>query len=270
MEEVSEMSVVDTHKWLVKLKNAYENTENLNMASVQCEILCKPLVDVFQTSCDDIYNELIQNGLFKPHEVEALEWQEQRGIWDETKAAYERLQKLWNGPEVAIYIFPITKEEAISHKNGIAYANALFLFISEKIEKEEICALVAHEYHHICRIAYLGKNFNQMTLKDSLLIEGMAECAVEELYGEKWLGPWLKWYSKKELSTIWKDHFLPSLSVEGLHNHFPFLYGGQLPKSIGYCIGYEIVCSFKKNFPFRDPLTTPSEEILAGSDFTTL
>ncbi len=73
----------------------------------------------------------------------------------------------------------------------------MFLFIARGLEKEELKALLAHEYNHVCRLQYVNKTLDEMTLRDSLILEGLAECAVEELYGDKWLAPWLKHYSKK-------------------------------------------------------------------------
>ena len=262
------MSVVPTHLWLRKLLKAYKNLKGQSVEVIQCEILCSPLVDVFfNASPKEVQYELIQNGLFKSYELIDLLEMEKKGMWDTIQEEYERLKKLWCGPEVPIYIFPITKEDAITNKNGIAYRQAVFLFVSEKLEKEEFCSLFAHEYNHVCRLHYLNKSFDDVTLKDSLLLEGLAECAVEELYGDQWVAPWLKLYTMEELKFIWQAHFLPFLEVKGVHNHVPFLYGDPLPKWIGYCIGYEIVRTYKKNFSAQELYVKSTDEILAGSDF---
>lgn len=262
------MSVIPTQPWLRKLSQAYKNSNGKSVEAIQCEIICSPLVDVFlRASPQEVQYELIQNGLFKPCEMVDLEALEKKGVWNTIQEAYEQLRKLWSGPEVPIYIFPITKENAITNKNGVAYRESVFLFVSEKLEKEELCALIAHEYNHICRLRYLNKSFDEMTLKDSLLLEGLAECAVEELYGDQWVAPWLRLYTMEELLLIWQEHFLPFLEVQGVHNHFPFLYGDPLPKWIGYCIGYEIVRTYKKNFSAQKLYVKSTDEILAGSDF---
>lgn len=134
-------------------------------------------------------------------------------------------------------------------------------------------ALFAHEYHHICRLSFLKKSPQEMLLKDSLIIEGLAEWAVEELYGEKWLSPWTKNYSFVEAMCLWKKHFVPALSLKGVINHHPFLYGdlsSGLPKWAGYCLGYKIVQSYVKNCgPVKQHILNniPADEIIAGSDF---
>ena len=262
------VSVLSTHLWLKKLLKAYENPKGKSAEAIQCEIICKPLMNIFShASPNEIQYELLQNGLFKSYEVDGIGELEKKGIWHTIQKEYERLKKRWGGPEVPIYIFPITKEKPKIYKNGVAFHHTVFLFVSEKLEKEELCALFAHEYNHVCRLHYLKKSFDEVTLKDSLLLEGLAECAVEELYGEQWIAPWLQLYTNEELLRIWRKNFLPFLNVQGVHNHYSFLYGEPLPKWVGYCIGYEIVRTYKKNLSPQELLSKPTDEILAGSDF---
>ena len=54
------------------------------------------------------------------------------------------------------------------------------------LQKQELQALFAHEYNHVCRIHIL-KTLDEMTLLDSLILEGLAEDAVKDLYGENGL-----------------------------------------------------------------------------------
>ena len=250
------------------MSEAYKKPNGKNFEEIQCEVICSPLVDVFLDAYpEEIQYELRQNGLFEPHETVDIVALEAKGVWQIVQEEYVRLKERWQGPAAAVYIFPITKVNALANKNGIAYKDAVFLFVSAELEKEELQALFAHEYNHVCRLHYLNKSLDAVTLKDSLLLEGLAECAVEELYGDKWLAPWLKLYTMEELLRIWKKHFLSVLDVQGVHNHFAFLYGGQLPKWIGYCIGYEIVRTYKKNCPTNELYEKTTDEILAGSDF---
>ena len=112
-----------------------------------------------------------------------------------------------------------------------------------------------------------------MQLKDSVVIEGMAECAVQEVYGEKWLSPWTKRYSIEEALAMWEQFFVPALHIKGVNNHHPFLYGDKnkgLPLWIGYCVGYYIVQSYLQNHgPIEQSnlYKIPTEEIIEGSDF---
>ncbi len=262
------MSVRPTNQWLNNFNNVRKGHNEKNLEEIQCTLLCHPLKDVFiDLSPEEIQYNLQQNGLFQAHEEVAVDELEKEHVWEIVQKEFERLKKQWNGPDVPIYIFPITLEQSQTRKNGVAYPNAVFLFIARGLEKEELKALLAHEYNHVCRLQYVNKTLDEMTLRDSLILEGLAECAVEELYGDKWLAPWLKHYSKKEVLKIWQVNFLPVLDIQGVQNHIEFLYGGKLPKWIGYCIGYEIVRTYKKNFPKGKLYLKSAQEIVAGSDF---
>ncbi|QDQ00955.1 hypothetical protein FOH38_11055 [Lysinibacillus fusiformis] len=262
------MSVRPTDEWLNNFIIVRKRNHDKSLEEIHCSILCNPLVDVFiDFSPEEIQYVLLQNGLFQAHEEIAMEALEKQDTWKIVQEEFERLKKQWNGPNVPIYIFPINQEQTFTRKNGVSYPNGLFLFIASGLEKEELKALFAHEYNHVCRLQYINKSLDEMTLSDSLILEGLAECAVEELYGNKRLAPWLKSYSMEDLLKIWESDFVPVLDVQGVHNHFDFLYGGKLPKWIGYCIGYEIVRTYKKNFPTSEPYLKSAVELVAGSDF---
>ena len=128
---------------------------------------------------------------------------EKQNIWEIVEQGVSALKKVYGKVQryQSIYI-PLNKvkpkrKEQAPTKNGVAYKGALFLFLSEGLLVEEIKALVAHEYNHVCRLNYLGLEPNRIPLKDSLIIEGFGEFAVKELYGEKWMAPWTNLYSYK-------------------------------------------------------------------------
>ena len=158
-------------------------------------------------------------------------------------------------------------------KNGVTYKRGLFLFVTDGLRVEEIKALFAHEYNHVCRLNYLGLDPKKIPLKDSLIIEGFGEFAVKELFGEKWLGPWIDLYSFEDSIKVWNKHFIPHLNLLGSEKHQIFLYGkagSQFPKWIGYHIGFQIVDSFqKKHGPFNnyEIYQKSSDELIAGSNF---
>jgi len=226
--------------------------------------------------------ELLNYGLFEPNEwmniKDTVKEMEAQKVWKIVEKEYQHLRKLWNGPAVSIYIFPVKQgipesKEKMPHKNGVAYRGALFLFLSANLPKKELKAMLAHEYNHVCRLNYLDLAPTKITLKDSLIIEGLGEYAVKDLYGEKWLAPWSNLYSFEDAVAIWKRRFIPSLNVLDVKNHYRFLYGkarSPLPKWIGYHIGYQIVDSFQKaHGPFHNGelYYKSSDEIIAGSKF---
>ena len=246
-------------------------------------MLCAPIVESYpKLSPEELQYELLSHGLFDP-----IEWtdignqvkiMEKQSVWKIVDQEYRLLKSLWKGPEVLIYIFPIKKvnrgeKRQAPTKNGVAYKKRLFLFFSDGLEEEEIKATLAHEYNHVCRLNYLALKPNKVPLKDSLIIEGLGEFAVKELYGEKWLGPWIGLYKFADSIKVWDKHFIPQLNLLGTANHKPFLYGkarSPFPKWIGYHIGYQIVDTFqKKHGPFTsyELYQKSSDELIAGSSF---
>lgn len=261
------MSVIPTDEWLNELI-ASQKLNHKNLEDLQRSILCNRLVEIFiGGSLDEIQFELLQQGLFQSHEKIDINKLKKQNVWEVVQKEFNYLKERWSGPNIPIYIFPITQEQTITKKNGVAYPNAMFLYIGE-LEKQELKALFAHEYNHVCRLQYVNKSLDDVTLLDSLILEGLAECAVEEIYGDKWLAPWLRYYSKDKMLGIWERHFFPQINIQGLNNHVEFLYGGKLPRWIGYCIGYEIVRTYIKNHSSNKLHEKSSEEILAGSDFS--
>ncbi|WP_155593337.1 DUF2268 domain-containing protein [Lysinibacillus cavernae] len=261
------MAVVSTDKWLDEFVNAKKSKRKDELDNLQCSILCNRLVNLFQDGFpEEVQFTLQQQGLFLPHEAVELEELKKHNVWHWVQQEFLFLQQKWHGPTVPIYIFPITQQQTMTNKNGVAYPHALFLFIGE-VETQELQALFAHEYNHVCRLHTVKKSLDEMTLLDSLILEGLAECAVKDIYGDKWLAPWLNNYTFDEIIALWKTHFLPNLQLRGVEKHRPFLYGGELPPWIGYCIGYRIIQSYKTNHSSTNPLFISSQDLLAGSDF---
>lgn len=269
------MSVIETHTWLNTFVKACKKQQSREPYFIQCETLCGPLKEwIPKISAEELHYHLLEQGLFEPGEwkeivntVQKMEKTNMRGLVNQE---YKRLKKRWNGPEAPIFIFPIKKG---IKKNGVTFMGAIFLFLSPDLLEEEIKAIFAHEYNHVCRLAYLDVENKKLTLKDSLMIEGLGEFAVKELYGEKWLGPWVHLYAFKEIVGLWERYFVPSLNIMGKEQHDMFLYGKdnrQLPKWIGYHIGFQIVNSYQmRHGPFKNNelYAKTSEELIAGSKF---
>lgn len=254
------MSVIKTQPWLYEFIELCEEQSGKDASYIQCETLCGPLEGLKPKSTPEVWQYELQNyGLFEPYEwtnlKSTLKKLEDQKVWQIVEQEYQYLRRLWKGPKVSIYIFPIKNAnmklgKQTPNKNGVAYSGSLFLFVSVDLPLTELKALLAHEYNHVCRIKHLDLASNKITLKDSLIIEGLGEYAVKDLYGEKWLGPWVNLYSFEDASAIWKRRFIPSLNVQDINNHYPFLYGkarGPLPKWIGYHLGFQIVDSYQKS-----------------------
>lgn len=280
------MSVIQTQSWLYNFVELCEKQSEKDKSYIQREILCEPLKEWFPDINPEVVQyELLRQGLFEPDEwftiKSTVKEMESKKIWHLVKQEYKYLRKLWKGPKVSIYIFPLKKAnlklgEQIPTKNGVAYKNALFLFLSTDLKEVEIKALLAHEYNHVCRLKYLDLMPDKISLRDSLIIEGLGEYSVKELHGEKWIAQWTKHYSYEEALYFWKKHFIPSLNVMGITKHHRFLFGKDrsgLPQWIGYHLGYHIVNSFQENhgpFDKGELYKKSAEEIIAGSNFPIL
>jgi len=261
------MSVIPTNEWLHEIMKIQKLLPKRNIYELQRSIICNPLIEIFNSgNPEEIQFELQQQGLYLPHENLAIQMLEKQNVWLIVQEEFNYLKEKWNGPNVPIYILPITQEQTMTNKNGTAYPNAIFLFVGE-LKKQELRALFAHEYNHVCRLHCINKSLNEVTLLDSLILEGLAECAVEEIYGDEWLTPWLGNYSMEKMLEIWEKYFLSQMNSQGLAHHVEFIYGGKLPQWIGYCIGYEIVRTYIKNHSSNKLLLKDSKEILTGSDF---
>nr|WP_243847104.1 DUF2268 domain-containing putative Zn-dependent protease [Thalassobacillus devorans] len=200
-----------------------------------------------------------------------------KGLWEVAAREYRRLKRKWQGPDTAIYIFPVAQFHLPSRtrqivKSGLSFRRCLFLFLAPDVPDIEIKALLAHEYNHICRLAETKYKADEMPLKEALVMEGLAEYAVKEMYGEKQVSHWTKRYRERDILRIWNRHFLPELELKGQENHQPYLYGksGPLPEWIGYQIGYEIVEGFQKQSSYHsmsDLLRLSADKLIAGSFF---
>ncbi|HWL26212.1 MAG TPA: DUF2268 domain-containing putative Zn-dependent protease [Ureibacillus sp.] len=247
------------------------------------ESLYESVKEIFpDISREELYYELMNHGLFAPNELKDLEISLQnlsrKNVWRIVQEEYERLMKLWCGKECPIFILPLTNNRPIidgieAYKNGVSYIEAVFLFVSKEVSDMELKAMFAHEYHHYCRLNILQKEPEIMPLKESLILEGMAEWMVRALYGEQWCSPWTSQYSIDQLSEIWQSSFVSKLNLKGVENHQPFLYGDgtqQLPRWIGYCMGFSIVNSYIEKNPgvdYQTLLQMKADEIILGSAF---
>ncbi|MDX8047171.1 DUF2268 domain-containing protein [Gracilibacillus sp. S3-1-1] len=117
-------------------------------------------------------------------------------------------------------------------------------------------AVIAHEFHHNIRFSYVDWDHGNVTVGDYLIIEGLAESFVKELYGEALLGPWVTSFDQENLAysiEIIRD----SLEIKGFAEVSSFMFGdtiaeeqGYQPVGLspfaGYAVGYQAVQSFMK------------------------
>ncbi|MFE8696364.1 DUF2268 domain-containing protein [Cytobacillus sp. FJAT-53684] len=255
------MGVVRTDKWL---DEEFEKPMRI----------CQKFMESFlEDNPDKIYNYLRTFGMYKPNRKTFANYQQMKelNIWDCAEKIFDKYKKQWRGPDIPVYIFPIassnglfTKQE--NRKSGVAFKDKLFLFISPFEDEQELEALFVHEYHHICRLKKQNKRLEEATLLDSIILEGLAEYAVETCCGKKYRADWCNYYTRKEIKNYWEKYIQKDIDVnknQRLHDEILFGYKGY-PKMIGYAAGYEIVSMFnnKREITIRDSFSLDSKRFL--------
>lgn len=250
------MTIIRTDEWL---RESYSDPV----------VLCEQLEDYFdKANAVDIYRHLMIHGMYQPtrNGQEIVAMLEEMTVWSIVEHEHRQLRKLWNGPDIPIFIFPAEKRsKRLKHdfngKSGLAFKDKLFLFVSEENETDEIRALFTHEYNHVARLKKANKKEVDFVLLDAVVLEGLAENAVRERFGEDWLASWTSYYSDEELAKLWKTLIHPHWEIQENHRkYYDLLYGLRFyPKMLGYSVGYFLV----KKYLETNHLTT--KEILSHS-----
>lgn len=272
------MGVINTREMIHSFIKQRKQKPKVEYINVQREQLCEPIIEKLQSFDPmSLHQYLLEQGLFFPDsDVEGdLIALENMNVWEVIGDQYEKLQKLWNGVKTDIFIFPVERGNPVimkelNGKMGISFPKVIILFLSKELTRNQIRSLFTHEYHHVCRLDFLKKSIHEVNLLDSIIIEGMAEVAVEYYHDRQMLAPWVYMYTKKQLEPYWK-RIVPYLEVRGKENHDPILYGNYrngFPKWYGYCLGYHIVNSYleeNQTVTMKQLLRTKSSEILSNS-----
>jgi uncharacterized protein YjaZ len=235
------MGVIRTDKWL---HDSYHKPIEI----------CEQLTVHFEGApAYEIYDYLTLHGMYHPYGNgnEVVKKLQKNKVWEIVQEESLLLQKVWEGPNIPVFIFPSDKnnrklKQDFNGKSGLAFKDKLLLFISEDNMEKEIRALFTHEYNHVCRLSKFQKNEEDYVLLDTIILEGLAENAVRERLGEEFLATWTSYYSNEELNKMWKNLVLPNKNV--LKNdlkHQNILYGSRFyPKMLGYCVGHYLVKNY--------------------------
>lgn len=254
------MSVIRTDKWLVDL---YEQPIEI----------CENLKEYFEgAQANEIYEYLTLHGMYRPfiNGKEQVKNLLENKVWQIVQNENEQLQKMWEGPNVPVFIFPSdTNNRAIrmdfNGKSGLAFRDKLFLFISKDSLNTEIRALFTHEYNHVCRLYKHQKSEKDYGLLDRIILEGLAENAVRERFGAEFIATWTSYYTTNELEKLWNNLVYPNRNVlKTDRKHQGILYGlDSYPKMAGYSVGYYLVKKYIEANPStsNDLLNTPADEI---------
>ncbi|MGP4069490.1 DUF2268 domain-containing protein [Halobacillus sp. B29] len=250
---------------------------------VQRETICQPAQHPFDgLQEEEIQYLLLTYGLFNPDAWRRAgklvkKWKE-GGLYEKLEKEYLYLKKMWNGPEVPVYLYPFQEggsflRESKENKGGVAFKEGLYLFYGDPVKEEDWKAVLAHEYNHVCRLTEKNVDMEHVTLLETLVIEGLGEYAVKEVYGKDYISPWTNQYTDKQLSKLWIDKFRGNLSNRERESQMDFLYGNKkrgLPRWSGYQIGYKIIESYHKAHPDQNlprMMKLEADDLVKGSSF---
>lgn len=236
--------------------------------------ICGQLKNKFkEENPEKIYQYLLNFGMYKPNRKTYFTFKKMKEekIWEKVELLFKKYRNKWKGPNVHIYIFPIASTNSFftnrqNVKSGIAFADMLFLFLTPLGDETELEALFIHEYHHVCRLNRQKKSLEDVTLLDSIVMEGLAEYAVETSCGPKYRANWCTNYTRKEIFHYWKRYIQERLTMKKTEKkHDEILYGGRnIPKMLGYAAGYEMVSIYKEdnNLSIKQSFLLPAERFL--------
>ncbi|RFU68030.1 hypothetical protein D0469_13130 [Peribacillus saganii] len=175
-----------------------------------------------------------------------------KNVWGKISEYLKSYQEKWKGPDVPVFIFPLQPKGLFSRrtedKSGLAFKDKLFLFINPGIPEKELEALFVHEYHHVCRLNKSKKREEDFTLLDAMVLEGLAEQAVETYVGPAYLARWTSLYSDRTVRKLYERYLKDHINIKKNDSmHDELLYGANgKPFMLGYCTGYRIVNSCKE------------------------
>lgn len=241
---MSSFGVENTDIWL---------KDSLNDPIEICRKICQSRDD---NEPKKLYHYLLQFGMYRPSSKSKTIYEEllESQTWEKVTKYFYLYKEKWNGPNIPIYIFPLDHKNSlfmkqnIRKKSGVSFLNQIFLFLTNLEDDKEIEALLVHEYHHVCRMTGLNYPVEEYTLLDSIIMEGLAEDAVHEYVGKKYVAEWSYPLPKDTFERYWKIYLKDQLSLkksEKLHDQL--LFGkGLFPNMLGYTIGYNIIRKFRE------------------------
>lgn len=146
---------------------------------------------------------------------------------------------------IIFFVFPWYPTEKLSKEMGGISAYAMYhgvihLYVDlEKYSKQSLEETLAHELNHL-KYYENFENMFELTIRDQLILEGLAECFRDEVIGGK-SAPWTKNLSKKELEKAIQD-LQPYLDKVDWNLHNEIFYGSKKWKRwTGYSVGYFLV-----------------------------
>lgn len=239
------------------------------------EKICKKLLPLFKgQNTTQIYKQLVKFGMYKPNRAtkQIFEKLKKNEVWRKIESLLEEYKNKWNGPDIPIFLFPIGQQNGLFSRReekirgGVSFPDKMFLFLSDKVSTKELEALFVHEYHHVCRLNKQNKKFEDYTLLDSIIIEGLAEYSVLKHCGRPFLAAWCSMYTEAEIIEFWDKYLKNKIEKKKTERgHDELLFGsGRIPNLLGYAVGFKIVEDYysNNNYTAKLSFSLPSKNFI--------
>ncbi|MGE7693776.1 DUF2268 domain-containing protein [Lysinibacillus sp. NPDC094177] len=155
----------------------------------------------------------------------------------------------------------------------------LLMVVPNDFNKKRLKSALAHELNHNVRFTFEPFNHGDVTVEEYLVLEGLAECFAEEMYGKELIGPWIKDFDKEELEYS-IEVIKEGRKTKGFGEVSAYMFGDEVAKkqgyspvglseNAGYTIGYNLIKKYltNSNKSIAEATLTPTEEIIRDSKF---
>lgn len=155
----------------------------------------------------------------------------------------------------------------------------MLMVVPNEFNKDRLKSTLAHEFNHNVRFTFEPFNHGDVTVEEYLVIEGLAECFAEEIYGREFIGPWVEDFDEEEMEYS-KEVIKEGRKTKGFGEVSAYMFGYEVAKkrgynpvglstNAGYTIGYHLVKMYleKSKKSIAEATITPSEEIIRVSEF---
>lgn len=155
----------------------------------------------------------------------------------------------------------------------------MLMVVPNDFNKKRLKSALAHEFNHNVRFTFEPFNHGDVTVEEYIVLEGLAECFAEEMYGKELIGPWIADFDKEEMEYS-IEVIKEGRKTKGFGEVSAYMFGDDVAKkrgyspvglsaNAGYTIGYHLIKQYlaNSNKSIAEATLTPTEEIIRVSKF---
>ena len=155
----------------------------------------------------------------------------------------------------------------------------MLMVVPNDFNKKRLKSALAHEFNHNVRFTFEPFNHGDVTVEEYLVLEGLAECFAEEMYGKEFIGPWIEDFDEEEMEYS-MEVIKEGRKTKGFGEVSAYMFGDEIAKkqgyspvglsaNAGYTIGYHLIKQYLVNSKksIAQATLTPTEEIIRVSKF---